>query len=246
MVSPAHRLLEGIGPAPRSRQRHEPCPCRSSAVSGAVLCPHCRVLSLIRGPFVTNNPGRPEVADRRIKDALDQEAMRTLCAGDQHALAELMDRHWVPLVRYAYRLSGDKDAAEDFVQEAFVRLWNRRRLWEPSGPVRAYFYRIVRNLALQDQQKEGVRRRWREAEERKERASASPADQTDAALLREALNDALSKLPPRRREAFILVRFHDLSYNEVAEVMGISTQTVANQMSAALTDLRRIVAEFRD
>ena len=58
---------------------------------------------------------------------------------------------------------------------------------------------------------------------------------------RAAVERAIAALPPRRREIFILVRVHGLSYGEVAEILQISPQTVANQMSAALTTLRRLL-----
>jgi len=62
--------------------------------------------------------------------------------------------------------------------------------------------------------------------------------------LSDAVRSALADLPPRRREVFSLARFHGLSYAEIAETLDVSPQTVANQMSAALSTLRKQLAPF--
>ncbi|MCY4574821.1 MAG: sigma-70 family RNA polymerase sigma factor, partial [Gemmatimonadetes bacterium] len=69
--------------------------------------------------------------------------------------------------------------------------------------------------------------------------AATPAEELDAQLLAEALESAVTALPNRRREVFELIVLRGLSYAEAAAVMGISVQTVANQMSAALKSVRR-------
>lgn len=164
--------------------------------------------------------------------------------GEQAALGELMDRHWKPLVRYALRFLGDLDGAEDAVQEAFVRVWAKRADWVPSGNPRSFLYRIVRNLVLQEREKREVRRRWREARPPEEPAGDSPDDSLEADTLRRDLDRAIGALPARRQEIVVLARFHGLSYRQISEVMEISPQTVANQMSAALRELRVALAMY--
>lgn len=189
---------------------------------------------------------RPDDADQGARDALDLEAMRRIQTGHPAALGELMHRNWSPLMRYALTFLSETDAAEDVVQETFVRLWEKRRDWKPVGPLRSYLYRIARNLSLQEQKKRRVRKRWREAQTGQEPLELSPADEAEAGALRSALERAVSALPPRKREVVILTRFHGLTHEETAEVMGISAQTVANQLSMALIELRRILAAYRE
>src|SRR5207249_10676580 len=73
-------------------------------------------------------------------------------------------------------------------------------------------------------------------------APATPADELEAADLQEAFEAALDRLPARRREVYRLVRFEGLHYWEAAEVLGLSPQTTANHLTAALQDLRRALA----
>lgn len=180
--------------------------------------------------------------DRRARDL---ELMQAVSQGDTLALDELLRTYWKPLVAQAHSMVGDADAAEDLVQEVFLRVWRHRRRWRGHGSVRAYLYRVVRNLTLNE-----VRRRRRFARFRErwgglpQHTPPTPAEVAAGSALESEAREAVDTLPPRRREVFILARFHGLSYREIAETMGISTQTVANQMSAALEDLGKALAPY--
>lgn len=169
-----------------------------------------------------------------------------LAAGEESALEGLMELHWQPLVAYASRLLGSSDAGVDAAQTAFIRLWEGRARWRAGGSVVAFLYRTTRNLAIDEQRRSRVRRLW--ATQRKHFAvsTSDPLEELQSDELQEGITRALDALPPRRREVLELARFHDLSYREIAEVMAISPQTVANQMSAALAQLRSELAPFLD
>ncbi len=165
--------------------------------------------------------------------------MRRVKAGDRDAFDALLHQYWRPLVLYAEGLLGELDGAYDVVQEAFVRLWQGRREWQPAGSVRVWLFRTVRNLCISQQRKRSVRARWAAAEARKEQPQPpTPLQETENAELRAAVDEAVRKLTPRRREAFRLFHLRDLSYREVANVMGVREQTVANYLQAAVAELR--------
>jgi RNA polymerase sigma-70 factor, ECF subfamily len=169
----------------------------------------------------------------------DAELMDAVRSGDEAAFEALLARYWAPLVAYARRLVVHEYRAEDIAQETWIRLWERRAAWTPTGTVRGYLYRITRNLALNDLEKTRTERRWVEEEGRREfRHVPSPDEVIEGDRLRAVVEAAIAALPERRREVFVLARYHGHSYAEIAQVMGISRQTVANQMSAALDQLR--------
>jgi RNA polymerase sigma-70 factor (family 1) len=150
-----------------------------------------------------------------------------------------------PLLHYATTLLGSVDRAEDVVQETFVRIWERRCHWGAEGSVKSLLYRTARNLALNERRHLRVRENWK----RRQTVREQPDPPTMAERRREAelltnLEAALDSLPSRRREIFELARFHDLSYRQIAEKLGISPQTVANQISAAMRDLKRALAPY--
>lgn len=155
-----------------------------------------------------------------------------------------MDRCWPELVRYAARQVGEVDLARDIVQETLIQVWERRRAWEPRGSVRAYLYRIVRNLVIDEKRRQGVRRRWAQRQEfALSPRPVTPDEVLDEKLLTEAFETAVAALPERRREVFELVFQRGLSHADAAAVMGLSVQTVANQMSTALRAVRTAVTD---
>ena len=175
--------------------------------------------------------------------APDRELIEGIRAGDAETLRRLHAAYWDPLVRFAAGILDGGSDPQDVVQEAFVRLWTHRERWESDGSVRALLYTVTRNAALDER-----RRRTRSA-----RASLAadppvpsspPSDDAVAAELREAAREAVLRLPPKRQEVFRLAREEGLAYAEIASVMGVSVQTVANQMSLALADLRRALEPY--
>jgi len=166
-------------------------------------------------------------------------------ASDADAWGELLPRYWRPLVAYATRLLDDAAAAEDVVQRAFVRMWERGHEMPSGEGVRPFLYRVVRNLASNEWRRERTHRSWVDGEA----SSPAPRPVMPALDLEEhelatALAAAVERLPARRREVFVLSRYHALSNTQIAEVLGISPQTVANTLVSALRDLRMVLAPY--
>lgn len=171
--------------------------------------------------------------------------MERVHAGDRDALGLLIERHWTLLVAYARGMVGSEDDAEDVVQEVFVQVWRTRAGWRPSGTVAAYLYRITRNLGLNALRDRKALKRREERGGMESDLSAQPANSLELVekeSLREEVRAAIAKLPERRREVFILCKYHGLSHKEIADAMGISVPTVANQMTSAMHQLRDALA----
>jgi RNA polymerase sigma factor (sigma-70 family) len=180
---------------------------------------------------------------------------RRLREGDTRAFDGFIREHWAPVVFFLKQRVGQLEHAQDLAQESFARLWERRSTIDPSRSVVTYLYRIARNLAIDELRKLEVRRRW---EEEARLASTHDAAADGAAgplrLMHErkaldTLAGLIEGLPERRREAFVLVHVQGLSYREAAEVMGNAPQTVANQATTALAELRLalrpLLSDFR-
>jgi RNA polymerase sigma-70 factor (ECF subfamily) len=155
-----------------------------------------------------------------------------------------MTTTWARLVLYLLTMLGSKDTAQDAAQEAFVRLWEHREEWE-EGSALGLLFRMGRNVALDYQRRAQVRRRWaRDHTHQMPPQPFMPDEELEATEFQAQFAGAMETLPARRREVFELVRLHGLTHQEVADVMGISVQTVANQMALAHGDLRRLLADF--
>lgn len=173
----------------------------------------------------------------------DVELFNRVLAGEPEAMNEILRRYWSGVVEYSSRFTSTRDAAEDIAQETFILVWRGKLGWAARGSMRSFLYGVARRLAR------NRARRWREVSvtDRPETnagvAPLTPAAHLDEAELRRRFIECVARLPAKRQEVFNLARVHGLSYREIAEVMEISPQTVANQMSAALAFLRR---ELRD
>jgi RNA polymerase sigma-70 factor (ECF subfamily) len=165
---------------------------------------------------------------------------------DAEALDRLLRQFWHPLVAYVSRLLGDTEAAEDVVQRAFVRLWERGHALPAGDEVRPFLYRVVRNLASNERRRRHTERSWLEEESVLHSPASMPSRGLEEGELAAALAAAVERLPARRREVFVLSRYHALSNAQIAEVLSIAPQTVANQLVSALRELRVMLGPYLD
>lgn len=171
----------------------------------------------------------------------DQELIEGIRSGDSRMLERLMAAYWSALVQYAGRIVGGSSDPQDVVQEAFIRLWARRERWSSDGSVRSLLYTVTRNAALDERRRQARGEKATQAADPPSPTSL-PSEDAAATQLAQSASSAVAALPPKRQEVFRLAREGGLSYAEIAAVMGVSPQTVANQMSLALSDLRRALA----
>jgi RNA polymerase sigma-70 factor (ECF subfamily) len=177
----------------------------------------------------------------------DHSAFVRLANDDASVLDEILRCNWPPLLAYVKSLIGDRDEAEDIAQEAFVYLWSGRKRWIPDGSVRALLYRAARTRSLNTVRHDRVSARSSSLLEvlaREQHWTPTPLQLLEHAELRSAIHEAIETLPPRRREVFLLGYLHGCRHAEIADIMHISEQTARNHMSAALSDLRRILEPF--
>jgi RNA polymerase sigma factor (sigma-70 family) len=167
----------------------------------------------------------------------DEEIVRGLHAGDPSTLDQLVGAYRRPLVRYADGILAGDGSAEDVVQETFLRVWTRRQDLKPTGSMRAFLYTLTRNAAI-DERRRSARRAHNAFGCADPAGPPSPLEHAAASELATTIANAVSRLPPRRRKIFMLVRVDGLTYREVADGLGLAPQTVANQMSAAMATLR--------
>lgn len=161
-------------------------------------------------------------------------------SGNRAAFSDLFNSYYKPLCEYAIRFcDGNTEAVEDLVQDVFVRIWERRETWNPQVAVRAYLYRSVHNQAISNIRKKKHETPMVDSVEFTAVApDLSPFELINNNELDLAIKSAIKILPERRREILILRLLHDMSYKEIAEVLGISVNTVDTQLRRALNLLR--------
>lgn len=203
-------------------------------------------------PSPSSSDPRPLARAADVIAARDRAWIDGIRQGDVAAFEALYRAYKNDLGGYVQSLLRSREAAEEIIHDLFLRFWEQRELWEPTGPLNTYLFRAARNRAISYLRHQRVEAKFRERAAGGLMAGAmSPPPPTadDVFRLREvenAVEQAVDALPDRCREVFRLNRYQGLSYAEVAQVLQISVKTVEMQMGRALTALRRRLAEWRE
>ncbi|MDX1585821.1 MAG: RNA polymerase sigma-70 factor [Balneolaceae bacterium] len=173
-----------------------------------------------------NNP-----TDKQIGKWVEQ-----ISESNRESFDRLFRALYPQLVRFSMRYTGNRGAASDLAQDAFVVLWNKRSELKQIDSPKAYVYSMVRNRSLNYIRDHTSRTTGLEAMEEPSAEMTHDEEQEEWQL--HLLKEWIGELPDRRREAFELSRFEGLDHDEIAEVMGISSNTVNNHIVAALDYLK--------
>ncbi|MDR3475717.1 MAG: sigma-70 family RNA polymerase sigma factor [Devosia sp.] len=158
------------------------------------------------------------------------------------ATADILERHIPALRRYAFALTRDHDTADDLVQDCLERALTRWRLRQQEAEVLPWLFAILRNLYIdlyRRRQRRGVHTTIDEAI-----GIGHSVDQDSALDARDALA-ALDQLPEEQKSLLLLIGVEDLSYQDVARVLGVPIGTVMSRLSRARQRLRVILETGR-
>jgi len=179
----------------------------------------------------------------------DEQAMwRVQTADDERAFAQLVRRWEEPLRRLCARMLGDAHRGEDLTQDAFARVFARRKDYQPSGKFSTWLWRIALNLCYDE-----LRRLKRRGEESLDSEDApvleeaegwiAPSLAPDEALVAqergELVRQAMLRLPEVYRSVLILRHYEGLKFREIAEVLDLPEGTVKSRMAEALSQMSR-------
>ncbi len=173
----------------------------------------------------------------------DDALMRRAADGDAQAFGSIVSAHQGRLMRFAARLLGDSDAAQDAAQEAFLRLWRLRTRYQPRGCLQAYLFRTVRSVCLDYAR---AARLWEALEEGVDGDAPDPATLAQEHGLADAVRRAVLSLPEPQRAVFLLSHYEGLSYAEIADALDCPVGTVASRKHQATETLRRRLASWKD
>jgi RNA polymerase sigma-70 factor, ECF subfamily len=177
---------------------------------------------------------------RNLQDAGDEDLVGLVAGGEEQALSELYDRYSRPVYTTGLRLLGDKQLAEELVQDAFTSVWrNAASFDQERASFATWLYRIARNRATDLDRRRRVRPR--PAGEHGLYAIAGgprPEEAVDAW----DVAAALSTIPSQYREVLEMAYFEDLSQREISRRTGIPLGTIKSRTTAALKRFRQAIA----
>ena len=172
----------------------------------------------------------------------DETLMNSVRAGDVAKLGLLFERHHAPLYDFLARMTGNAAAAEDLVQEVFVRVLKYRATWRDEGRFETWLYRIARNARV-DYFKSRAAYPETNSEEigaALDRPSQQPLPSDMLARDREVarLQRALTMLRDDKRELIVLARYKGMKLDAIAELLGVEVGTVKVRLHRAVKELR--------
>jgi RNA polymerase sigma-70 factor (ECF subfamily) len=170
----------------------------------------------------------------------DAELVAQLQRGDAEAFRLLVERHSRALYRTAWRLSRGHRDCEDWVQEAFLRLWRRPSSLRDGAAVKGWLMRTVSNLVI-----DSLRKAPQVAIDEIAEPEAPPTGEAARASVAQTVDAAIAALPERQRMALVFVYYENMSNIEAAAAMEISVEAVESLLARARRSLRASLAEMR-
>lgn len=142
------------------------------------------------------------------------------------------------LRRYARAMLGDRAAADDLVQDTLERAWSRLAQWRPGSDLRAWLFGIMHNLRVDQLRRGGLATTSLDEDE----AGNVPVRATQSDLLEVMdLESALCQLPEEQRQILLLVALEEMSYADIAALLGIPVGTVMSRLSRGRERLRQVM-----
>jgi RNA polymerase sigma-70 factor (ECF subfamily) len=172
--------------------------------------------------------------------------LESASAGDAAAFQELYERHRKAVFRFAYRLSGNVENAEDLTHDCFLSLIKRVASFDPGrASLRTYLLAATRNLWLKQLRTMGRESALDEFDENDFVAvSKAPLGRLLENELSLTVAEAVANLPPLQREALVLFEYEGISLNEIASMVGSDVGAVKARLHRARTRLRRALQPY--
>src|SRR3981081_2581726 len=201
-------------------------------------------------------PQGPTVREK-LRAMDDAEIVTSFLEAEKHSFQELVERYQTRLLNFIYRTIGDREKAEDLVQEVFIRVYRHLHRFDRSKKFSTWVYTIASNLA-----KNELRNRARnplvlfpavqknfEDDDRPlqfEDTTSRPDDMYRKRHLREIVEESVAKLPEHHRTVFILRELEGKSYEEIAEITDCNLGTVKSRLNRARNSFAEIIAPYVD
>ncbi|MEO1256987.1 MAG: RNA polymerase sigma-70 factor [Bacteroidota bacterium] len=166
----------------------------------------------------------------------DKQLLSLVRIGNEVAFSQLFERHWKKLLNTAYRVTRDKDAAQDIVQEVFADIWTKRNYLDIEN-LEAYLHQSTRYTVFRYIRKSKMIIKDFDFIESPVKINITE-EQLDFQETSSRLEHSISQLPEQRKRVFQLSRYENMSNKQIAKHLDISVRTVESHISKALETLR--------
>jgi len=194
---------------------------------------------------------------QKLSELGDNDVVRAFLDGDQRAFSEIVRRYDNRLLNFVYRTIGDRERAQDLVQETFVRVYRHIERFDLTKKFSTWIYTIASNLAKNELRNRSrnplvlfqtIKKNW-EADHRPlewEDTHYKPDDLFRKRHLKEKVEEAVAELPEHHRIVFVLRELEGKTYEEIADITGCNLGTVKSRLNRARNNFAQIIAPMVD
>jgi len=186
-----------------------------------------------------------------LKSLGDEQLMEKVAAGSDPAFEELLFRYENPVLTFCYAFMRNRETAEDIGQETFLRVYRNAARYQPVAKFTTWLYKIAANLCI-NELKKGQLRHSRSLDEpagsnpdgtrvieniadQKHGLPSSEAEKHEAQAL---VEQAISHLPDDQRTTLVMVEYHHMPYQDIAEILGVTVSAIKMRVKRARENLR--------
>jgi len=190
---------------------------------------------------LSGSDGAAPMAGPNAGSLPDDDLLERLARADPAAFARVVELHFQPVYRVAWRLLGGRDGAEDIAQEAFLRLWSNPRQVRDGRALKSWLMRVASNLVVDRYRRQGP------VDEGELPDTADDAPGPELALSRAnvaaAIDGAIAGLPERQRLALVLSHYEGCGNREIALALDVSVEAVESLLARARRSLKKVLAD---
>jgi RNA polymerase sigma-70 factor (ECF subfamily) len=173
---------------------------------------------------------------------MEQDLIENVC--QEEVYKRIYNTHSEVINNYFYYKFGNKEMAEESVQEAFIKLWENCKKVSFSK-AKAYLYTVANNLSLNRYKHKRVVLKYANTVPQQSQDLQTPDYKMEEQEFKLKLEKAIQQLSEKQRTAFLLHRIDEKSYKEISELLGVSVKAVEKRMQKALESLRKNIDAFR-
>jgi RNA polymerase sigma-70 factor (ECF subfamily) len=201
-------------------------------------------------------PGARQLT-QTLGDLTDSQVAQSFLEGEARAFGELVRRYDKRLLNFVFRTVGDRERAQDLVQETFVRVYRHLHRFDQGKKFSTWIYTIASNLAKNELRNRSrnplvlfqtIKKNW-DADHRPlewEDTKLKPDDLFRKRHLKELVEKSVAELPEHHRIVFILRELEGKTYEDIADITGCNLGTVKSRLNRARNNFARIIAPFLD
>ena len=193
----------------------------------------------------------------KLKTQDDSAVVEAFLGGEERAFQEIVERYQTRLLNFIYRTIGDREKAEDLVQEVFIRVYRHLHRFDQTKKFSTWIYTIASNLAKNELRNRSrnplvlfqTLLKNREADQRPlewEDNTYRPDDLFRKRALKSQVDAAVDQLPEHHRTVFVLREMEGKTYEEISEVTGVNLGTVKSRLNRARNNFAQIIAPMLD